>query len=489
LCSCHQLVIEKEATDRIDFLHHIHDELARASQDIIPGLFINDPYIMLHSIKSLRNFHLEGEKEKAEEWLDKLHEFVIDPKNKHYFLEEDKLKQDESTSEDDAVADIRDISPQSSISQIDVTSAYMSVIRLYAKLRGEKGAAAEARSVLDRMHVVHDVMTNGFKDDNGDTADSIAFIDIRENAYNLVLGMYRDSKMADDAIKAVELLTRMIDAGEKDETARNGVPLPTHQSFEYTILALTKMADGNAAIRQAERFIALMEEADYLDNFAIVYNALLALCAKALFGKPELFDKAMEILGKIKDAGKTKPESAPNVETKSLVIKACAYSGRDDHETILGTANKIFAELVAQEETEKSATVMTDSCYLHMMLCCLNHMTGDEEAKKERVEELFSQACQRGLCSSSILTLFRNNTSEEDFRLTVGQGRLADHWIANVTSPKALYTDGSSKGAGKNARRHGKSTSNWAKKQQQKEVERKLNKDSKRVKKMLKKMM
>lgn len=488
------MVIEKEAIERIDFLHQIHDELARPSQDVIPGLFINDPYIMLHSIKSLRNFHLEGERERADEWLGKLHEFVICPQNKSYFLEEDNLNQDESKSEYESAVDTKDASNESSpndeiktsVSQIDVTSAYLSTIRLYARLRGEKGAATAARSVLDMMHEVHDVMINGLKDDNGDKAGSIAFIDIRENAYNLVLGMYRDSKTADDASNAVELLTRMIDAGRKDEADRNGVPLPTHQSFEYSILALTKMADSNAAIQQAERFIALMEEAHYLDNSVTVYNALLALYTKA--GKPGLHDKAMEILNKLKDAGKTQPEMAPNVETKSLVIKACAYSGGEDREAVLGMANKIFAELVDQEETEKSAMVVTDSCYLHMMLCSINHMTGDEETKKERVDELFSQACQRGLCSNSLLTLFRNNTSEENFRLTVGQGRLADHWIANVTSPKALYTDGSSKGAGKNARRHGKSTSNWAKKQQQKDVQRKLSKDSKRVKKMLKKM-
>ena len=51
--------------------------------------------------------------------------------------------------------------------------------------------------------------------------------------------------------------------------------------------------------------------------------------------------------------------------------------------------------------------------------------------------------------------------TEEEFRLTVGKGRLVDSWIVNVTSPQALYTDGSSRGAGKNARWHGKSTSDW----------------------------
>ena len=37
-------------------------------------------------------------------------------------------------------------------------------------------------------------------------------------------------------------------------------------------------------------------------------------------------------------------------------------------------------------------------------------------------------------------------------------------WVANATSVRVKYTDGSLKGAGKNARRKGKSTSDWAKK-------------------------
>jgi len=53
----------------------------------------------------------------------------------------------------------------------------------------------------------------------------------------------------------------------------------------------------------------------------------------------------------------------------------------------------------------------------------------------------------------------------------VGHGRLADKWIANVTTEKALYTDGTSGGEGKNARRKGKSTSEWLKKQKLREVE------------------
>ena len=475
---------DKDSVEKINFINQVHNDFAEASQNAIPGLFINDPYVLLHSMKSLRNFHLDGEKEKANDLLGRLHDFVTDPMNLDYFLEEERLKHAEKGDVSDADNNIGSGNVSegsktiaSDAPKIDVTSAYLTVIRLYARLRGEKGAAAEARTVFDRMHALND-----------DEASSIAFVDIRANAYNLMLGMYRDSKLAEDATTAVELLTRMIDAGKKEEHERDGVPLPTNQSFEYTILSLTKMMDSDAAIKEAEKLIALMEETGYLDRSIAIYNALLTLCTKVLYGKPELYDKATEILNRLNEKSKTYSELAPDSDTISLVIKACAHSKREDHESVLRTANTLFLDLVNQEESEKSAVVMKDSCYFHMMMCTLNHTTGDVETKKERVEELFSQACQRGLCSNAVLTLFRNNTTEEEYRLTVGQGRLAANWIANVTSPKALYTDGSSRGAGKNARRQGKSTSNWAKKQKHKEVMKKVTKDAKRVKKMINKM-
>jgi len=84
-----------------------------------------------------------------------------------------------------------------------------------------------------------------------------------------------------------------------------------------------------------------------------------------------------------------------------------------------------------------------------------------------------SAACNRGFVSANVMKVFRKNVSAETFVEVVGNGRLADNWIANVTSAKALYTDGTSGGANKNARRKGKSTSGWLKKQRRLEEERK----------------
>ena len=114
---------------------------------------------------------------------------------------------------------------------------------------------------------------------------------------------------------------------------------------------------------------------------------------------------------------------------------------------------------------------MTDKCYFHMMRCVVG-LCLDQEEKQEKIKKFFAGACSKGLCSADVLKVFRNSVSEEDFVATVGSGRLADNWVANVRSGKALYTDGTTGGKGKNARRKGKSTSDWAKKQRRREEER-----------------
>ena len=458
--------IDNESFERILLLNHVHNEFSQSCHPLIPGIYNDDPYVLFHSIKSLRNFQVEDERNKGEEWLRKLHRFVTSGENAGYL-------QEEANESDTAHASTAEPN------KIDVTAAYTTNIRLLARLRGVKGAATDARKVLERMHGVYDVIEK--------EEGSIASIDIRENAYNLLLGLYRDSKSVEDVRRAIELIERMVDAGTKPAKDRKGVPLPTDQSFEYAILALANISDAEAAIQEADKLIQMMEEQEHLERSIVVYNAYLKLCAKQMFGKAELYEKALETLGRLKEMSKQHTAASPSSETLSLVIKSCSLAERTDHESVLATASNLFDQLVAKEADEKSAEALTDGCYYHMMRCVNTHVI-DEVERKDKIEDLFSEACQRGLCSNSILTLFRNAVSEEDYILTVGKGRLADSWLANVTGPKALYTDGSKGGAGKNARRHGKSTSDWAKNQKLKDSQRVASKEAKRAKKFFKKI-
>lgn len=466
-------------------------------------MYKDDPYVLLHSIKALKNLQKKEEWDLGQEWLGKLHSFVTSLENKDYYQGYERADDDgvvNGTSNNELDQSGGGNSSTSSFSQtIDVTSAYTTMIRLIARLRGTKGLAADACGVLNRMHRVHDVFLNGLEPNAACTDSSnhgdvgyppkrIASIHIRSNVYNLVLSLYKDSKNAEDATRAVELLQRMVDAGKKEPADRGGVPLPTEQSFEYTIMSLANMSNADRAFNEAERLITVMQEQKHLESSVAAYNAFITVCNKQLFGKIQLYDKALEILDKMNQLGKSNPGVLPNPETLALVMKACSLSDHTDHQQVLDTATNLFSQLKEKEPSEKSSVALTDRAYYYMMNCVENHMIGDSDAKKERIQELFSEACQRGLCSANVLSQFRNSVSEEDYRLTVGNGRLADHWIANITGPRALYTDGSKGGAGKNARRKGKSTSDWAKKTKAKESERVARKNEKKTKKTVKKM-
>ena len=483
-----------EALERIILLNNIHDSFTDYCRFHISGMYKDDPYVLLHSIKALKNLQKKEEWDLGHEWLGKLHSFVTSVENIEYFQE------NERADAEGLVNDARNDLNQPSFTQtIDVTSAYTTMIRLISRLRGAKGVAADACNVLNQMHQVHFVSVNGIEPDTSYSDDSnhadtvcpprrIASIDIRPNVYNLLLSMYRDSKSADDAAKAVNLLQRMVDAGRKAPEDRGGVPLPTELSFEVTIMSLAHMENADRAFNEAERLIGLMQEQKHLESSVAAYNAFIVVCNKQLFGKTQLYDKALDILEKMNRLGKSNPGVLPNPETLALVMKACALSEHTDHQRVLDTASKLFSQLKDQEPSDKSNVALTDRAYYYMMNCVETHMIDEFDTKKERIQELFSEACQRGLCSANVLAQLRKSVPEKDYNLTVGHGRLADHWIANITGPRALYTDGSKGGAGKNARRKGKSTSDWAKKAKAKESLRAARKNDKRPKKTMSKV-
>lgn len=477
---CYAGTTHTESLERILLLNHIHDDFAKCCAPLIHGVYIDDPYVLFHSIKSLKNFQIEQERELANKWIQKLHTFVTSYENKGY------LANKTEAADNDEIEEHGDDENNVSTGQtnIDVTSAYTTVIRQLAKLRGTKGVAHDARNILDLMHKVHSINEHGFEVGNNYEDERVASIDIRSNAYNLVLGLYRDSKDEKYSMNAVDLVQKMVDAGNKPLSERNGVPLPNEQSFEYAVLALSHMTDREKAVQVAELLLTLMEGQDFIEPSISVHNAYLKLCISLLHGTPELHDKAQDILGKLKQVHAL----SPNPETMALVIKACSVSDREDHEEVLAKANEIFSQLVAQEITEKSALALTDGAYFHMMKCVHNYM-GDDNAKKERIEDLFSEACQRGMCSANVLSIFRNSVSDEEYRLTVGKGRLVDKWIQNVTSPlaqKVRYTDGTKGGKGKHAQRKGKSTSGWVKKQKSREVAIDARRKGKQAKKFYK---
>jgi len=463
---CHAGSTRPDSFERIILLNLIHDAFADCCKPHVAGIYKDDPYVLFHSIKALKNLQKKEEYNLGKEWLGRLHKFVTTAENDEYFGEVNSGKGE--TEDSDQSADF---------TTIDVTPAYTTMIRLMARLRGKIGVAEDARTVLDRMHEIkaYDSGVNSLR-------KRIATVDIRSNAYNLILGLYKDSKNAEDTTKAIELLERMVDAGRKTLEDRGGVPLPTEVSFEYTIMAIANLTDSEKALDEAERLIKLMEEQEYIESSVAAYNAYIIVTHRQLFGKPQLYDTALDILDKMNRMGTKNPIMLPSSDTLALVMKSCALSEHSDHKRVLNTATTLFLQMKEKE-------TLSDRAFFNMMKCVDMYSNKDSEAKKEHIQELFSEACQRGLCSANVLACFRSCVSDEDYRLTVGHGRLADHWIANITSPRALYTDGSKGGAGKNARRKGKSTSDWVKKTKAKDVERETRKSDKQAKKSFKKII
>ena len=463
---CHAGSTRPDSFERIILLNLIHDAFADCCKPHVAGIYKDDPYVLFHSIKALKNLQKKEEYNLGKEWLGRLHKFVTTAENDEYFGEVNSGKGE--TEDSDQSADF---------TTIDVTPAYTTMIRLMARLRGKIGVAEDARTVLDRMHEIkaYDSGVNSLR-------KRIATVDIRSNAYNLILGLYKDSKNAEDTTKAIELLERMVDAGRKTLEDRGGVPLPTEVSFEYTIMAIANLTDSENALDEAERLIKLMEEQEYIESSVAAYNAYIIVTHRQLFGKPQLYDTALDILDKMNRMGTKNPIMLPSSDTLALVMKSCALSEHSDHKRVLNTATTLFLQMKEKE-------TLSDRAFFNMMKCVDMYSNKDSEAKKEHIQELFSEACQRGLCSANVLACFRSCVSDEDYRLTVGHGRLADHWIANITSPRALYTDGSKGGAGKNARRKGKSTSDWVKKTKAKDVERETRKSDKQAKKSFKKII
>eukprot|EP01083_Nonionella_stella_P282016 959808_1 len=150
------------------------------------------------------------------------------------------------------------------------------------------------------------------------------------------------------------------------------------------------------------------------------------------------------------------------------------------------------------DDNDNVKNKINDKCFFYMMKCITNNTNdSDSDSKsdsdsanttKEQIKGVFQQACKGGFVSADVLQMLRLTMSEEEFEDIVGDGRLADDWVVNVTSGVALYTDGSTGGEGKNARRKGKSTTDWAKKQRVKSERIRAGKEAKAERKRLKKI-
>eukprot|EP00566_Odontella_aurita_P007799 CAMPEP_0113557394 /NCGR_PEP_ID=MMETSP0015_2-20120614/17770_1 /TAXON_ID=2838 /ORGANISM="Odontella" /LENGTH=702 /DNA_ID=CAMNT_0000458821 /DNA_START=314 /DNA_END=2419 /DNA_ORIENTATION=- /assembly_acc=CAM_ASM_000160 len=434
-------------------LHKIHDVYADFG---VPRIIRGDPFFLQCSLKALKNYRSPEQLALAEKWLSELHSFATNPENVHN-RSANVQKEANGLANAEAV-------------KLDLTGTYTAVIRGFAGLCGTAGAADRARSVLDKMHGIVEMHSDVTK------------MTVKCNAYDLVLGLYRDSKEERHKMEALALLEEMIAEWQKqclDGTDVSCVlsrcaPFPSEKSFAFVIQALAHISDKSAARKKCWQ---LLDEVETMyessgTHFSVptnaVYNAALESLIKIMANDSELIDEVRGIMDRMESVGLKIPGVKPDATSWSLLLKAYSLlSCEDDHRSeLFERVLEIFKEL-----NDNPSMAVTDNCYYHMMKCTVR-LVPDENEKRDRILELFLGACEKGLVSANVLRMFRINVSEDVFVERVGTGRLADNWLANVTSYKALYTDGTAGGAGKNARRKGKSTSDWAKKQKKEEFKR-----------------
>lgn len=427
------------------------------------GITKDDPFLLMHSIKSISNYTSSDETALVDDWFTRLHTHVMDHSHSH-----SPSPEASDGHHPESESDTREA--------LDLTGTYTNIIRNYSKLRGQPGAAEKAFHALQRM--------KDLSDGNSD----VATIELKVNAFNMVL---RTEDSSNDKLfaKKLELLNIMIDSGRKSDGTVGSTPMPTDQSFASCIKSVSVIKDPAAAMSETEKLINSFEALTKEGSIAPSpkpYNAAIELYLNMFGSDKASAESLLSICDGISERmHNLMPRIHPDNFTSLALLKACACDDGIVSNRLkrMERAEQIFLDMSNKGDNQESE--LNDKFYYYMMKCVVNNVTSLEE-KKERINALFSKASDGGFVSANVLKMLRAHTTTEEYSAIVGSGRLADNWIANVTSGVAVYTDGTAGGEGKNARRKGKSTSNWAKKHREREDAMLSRKQAKVEKKRLK---
>ena len=416
----------------------------------------NDPSVLIQSIKSLKNYDRTKNAQLAQKWFSDLHSSLMQSIMGNSDIS--KIKNNTEKYENDDVV---------TSSTLDVTGVYLSVIRSWVNSK-RKDSTTNALDALEKMHELQNSI---------DASTNLAKVRIESITYNLILSSYVSDRTNKSAVDALELFKKMLHYSEQVSISSNvkrKMPTLTELSFDLCIRGMSSHSDKNwvfensqYVVQQYENMFANSSVSKNERPSNAVHNSLIKLYTKTFASSPDLLPRVLDVMKRMKELSKSFSEIDPDSVTYSYIILACSLAPSDDAsaKSAMKLANTTFTDLL----DKNTGSCLKDISILHMMQCVLNQMqdadTNEEgKTKKEVIENLFALSCERGLVSYDVLQLFKSCVSKERFIEICGDGRLADNWVANVTSKKAFYTDGSLGGAGKNARRKGKSTSDWVKK-------------------------
>jgi hypothetical protein len=450
----------KDSLEKIQKLHKLHDRLATAN---IPGIDANDVFLLVHSIKSIGNYNSELESRLVDEWFDRLHKSLISKAT---------IRDKESDVNE---GDHGDPSNQG----FDLSGTYNSIIRGYAKLRGKGDSADKAYAALLRMQEISKLSIQD--------GDEMVAMNMKVNAYNLVLDAFTMKATEEYTLRSLTLLDEMVQSMNVDNSL---IPAPNDQSFANCIHALTSISDRDDSKEKAYSLVKTYEKLVKKGNVqpsTKVHNACIDVYTHLYHeGKSVsiLLPLCKSIRTRMSNLAATFPTMAPDKTTYALLLKAYSFDDGDEsnRKQRLEEATKIYSDLSLRPPDEQ-----IDKLYYFMMKCIHNNLASNSEERVKQTTEVFRKAASNGMVSADVLKMLRKNLPHADFESTAGNGRLAENWICNVTSGKALYTDGTMGGEGKHARRKGKSTSDWAKKQRKRTAVIQMRKEEKAKKRQLRK--
>jgi len=436
---CHAGTTHKSKLKHIIELQKAHDAFA---DHCIPNVSIDDPYFLIFCIKSLHRYEQSIESKLSDAWLIRLHDSLMK-----------RLERSKTTDSHTKGKGI--ISP--AIKQVDVTGAYVSVIRGLVNCR-VKDATKKSLHILENMNKIATLTK---------TCPTV-HIEIKASAYDLILRSLRNDRTKESAKQSIVLLNLMLDYSQ---CANDGkIPKPSAQSFELCIQCLAANPDSEWVFDKSKNLINAYEnlfKSNQCEPSIAVYNSLIQVYAITFKNTSDILSQTLKIFERMKKLAEVFPVLKPDSDTICNIIFACSIAPNDEASDInpLEIARSMYSQLV----DDSIKYEITDRCIYNMMRCTLNHgknveLENEEKDIEEKIVELFQESCKHGLVSYDILNCFKSAVSTEQYTAIVGRGRLANNWIKNVTSKKALYTDGSMGGAGKNSRRKGKSSTFWKKK-------------------------
>ena len=430
---------------------------------------------LLHALKSKAlqsSLHGTEESQLCQKWLDELSATFLQYQEQTQSNNTSEMNRTETLMEQTTDEEEEDEDTKKDFSMELIINCYLSVLRGYVRAsrvpHPNNNSCLDALAVLRKMQKVLSI-----QEENN-------YATILTHAYDLVLTSCANCKQPRLAVALYQEVQR-----------------PTENTFLFTIQSFSH---GNRNEYSSDLDFILKDLSNkYISGelapaTTAVYNALLELYCKwyrrngssAIHEEDEgdrtpfLLNIVHQQLEKMEDMA-FRHEGLiglqPDFTSLTLLLKACSMMGitlnnqntanvnyhqqHQQRKKALELAHTTFQKLTDMDKEEETPK-MTDDSYYYYMKCILTLSptavkpveddsviaVKEEDIKStnndtsKTIKSLFLQCCKKGLVNKNVLDVLRKSTTPDEYKKMVGEGRLPNQWIENVTSINALYTNG-----------------------------------------------